>query len=192
MIGIQQAQHEVFPPAGMPEEPGKRVLVWTGSLPELLIAQASKVQVIDRGAYRVVLFEKELYCVHTSPFLWRCFLSPCAFLDLDDLIGHQPMGLAMHSYSGIFARSLAEAKNCASAFIPVPQVLDPVLLLNGEIAGGSTSSRFSRQPFHVTVNVHVECHNVRPPLRLLLPYCRKPVCTKLRKTTGVDRKRHRS
>src|SRR5258707_8273955 len=91
-----------------------------------------------------------------------------AFLDLDDLICHQPMSLAMHRFSGCFARGLAQAKDRARAFIiPVPQVLDPVLLLNFEVPCVSPSGCFSRQPFHLTMDVHVECHNVR----LLCGYC---------------------
>jgi hypothetical protein len=39
------------------------------------------------------------------------------FLDLDDLSCHQTMGFAVDRFSGLFARSLDQAKNRARAFI---------------------------------------------------------------------------
>src|SRR5438874_13444652 len=84
-----------------------------------------------------------------------------AFLDLNDLSCQQTMSFAVYRFSGFFARSLAQAKHCAAAFIePVLQVIDPVLLLNVEVSRVRTCDRFPCQPFNLTVNVHVKCHDV--------------------------------
>ena len=72
------------------------------------------------------------------------------------------MGFAVDRFSGLFARSLDQAKNRARAFIePVIQVIGPKLLLNFQISCVRTCDRFLCQSFQLTVNVHVECHDVR-------------------------------
>ncbi len=84
------------------------------------------------------------------------------FLDLDDLSRHQAMCFAVDRFSGLFARSLDQAKNRARAFIePVLLVIGPILLLNFQISCMRICDRLLCQSFQLTVDVHVECHDVR-------------------------------
>jgi hypothetical protein len=79
-----------------------------------------------------------------------------AVLDLNDIVGNQSMGLAMHGRRGIRVRSVDKAKDLASAFIvPVLQVLHPVLVLCCHVTLVSTGDSGAGQALDL-VAVYVE------------------------------------
>src|SRR5260370_36854733 len=82
-----------------------------------------------------------------------------AFPDLRDLICDSPVGFAMYRRGCFFAWSLAEAKHLAGAFIiPVPQVLDSVLVLNLKVFRVVSGDPFSGQSLHIAMSIHIEWH----------------------------------
>ena len=74
-----------------------------------------------------------------------CYELLGAFLDFDDLIREEAVGLAMYCRGCFFARSLHQAKDLACAFIePVFQVLHALLGLDLKVLRMSAGNCFSR------------------------------------------------
>src|SRR3954470_24339123 len=84
-----------------------------------------------------------------------------AFRDGVDLIGDEPVGVAVHGVRGLGGRGVDEAEDLAGALVdPVAKVLDVVVALGGQIGLVGLGDVVDADPaFHV-VDVHEQCHVV--------------------------------
>ena len=88
-----------------------------------------------------------------------------AFLDLDDLVRHQALGLPMYRF---FGWGFGQAEDCSRFFVElVPVILHSVLVLHFEVLMVSIRYSFSGQSFYVSVDVHVQRY-LMPLLSLLV------------------------
>ena len=82
-----------------------------------------------------------------------------AFVDLDDVIGHQSVRFPMHGSSRLGIRSFNQAVDGTFGLVePVLLVVHPVLLLGGQVRLMSALDRFLGEVRHVPVSIHVERH----------------------------------
>ena len=74
------------------------------------------------------------------------------------------MRLAMDSLRSFLVRSFSQAEDLAALLVvPVPVVLDSVLILNFEVLLVGLGHRLCGQPFHAPVVVHKEWHGTDSP-----------------------------
>ena len=77
-----------------------------------------------------------------------------AFLNFNQLVRDKPMPFTVYGCSRFFARRLGQTKDLARAFIePIFQILHAMLLLNLKVFLMGARHCFSRQSFHVMVNI---------------------------------------
>src|SRR5919107_1051190 len=92
-----------------------------------------------------------------SPLLDR------AFLDLGYLVGDQAVGLAVHGLGRLLVRGLCQAEDLARLFVePVPEVLDPVLVLDLLVLPVGVGDRLGGQAFDVPVVINEQRHSANP------------------------------
>ena len=93
----------------------------------------------------------------------RCVKRSAAFLNLDELIRHQPMGFAVHRVGCFLVRSLNQTERLTGPLIePVLVIRHPVLFLHLHVLLVCTFDRFRRQPIDLVMNIHVERHPEPP------------------------------
>jgi hypothetical protein len=91
--------------------------------------------------------------------LARGFVALCAFLDLDYVVGHQPVCLAVDCLRSLHVRRVEQAEDLAVLLVePVLEDLRPVLALGFEIPLVCAGHRFGGRSFYVFVVVHVQRH----------------------------------
>jgi hypothetical protein len=82
-----------------------------------------------------------------------------SLFDLDNLIGHQPVRLAVHALCRLLVRGFDQAKDLTGVFvIPVLDVIHPVLFVHREIRLVGLSSRVGCQALNVMMNIDEERH----------------------------------
>ena len=75
--------------------------------------------------------------------LWPLRLA--AFLDLNNLVGDEPMRLAVYPFGRFLVGRFDQAEHRAVVFVePVFEVLHPILLLDLKIRGMSSGNGFGR------------------------------------------------
>src|SRR5215467_1332862 len=85
-----------------------------------------------------------------------------AFLHLDDLVGHCPVGLAVHRGRRFLAGGVDQAEDLACALVvPVPDVVDAVLALYLEVLLVRAGCHLRRQSVDLVVHVEIERHRAR-------------------------------
>ena len=91
--------------------------------------------------------------------LARRFVALCAFLDLDYVVGHQPVCLAVYCLRGLRVRRIEQAEDLAVLLVePVLKGLRSILVLGFEIPLVCSGHRLGGQSFYVFVVVHVQRH----------------------------------
>src|ERR1041384_8141282 len=80
-------------------------------------------------------------------------------LDLVDLLGDEPVRLAVHRRRRVRARRFAEAEDLSLLrIVPILEIADPVLPLRREILLVRLGDVVRRRALHVLVHIHVERH----------------------------------
>src|SRR5215470_1014538 len=111
--------------------------------------QTSAATAAELGARRVIL-----------PALGTAqAASSGAFLHLDDLVGHRPVGLAVHRGRCFLAGGVDQAEDLAGTLVvPVPDIVDAILTLYLEIFLVCTGCHLGGQSVYLVVHVEIERH----------------------------------
>src|SRR5688572_13751375 len=85
--------------------------------------------------------------------------SLAAFLHLDDLVGDRTVRLTVHGRRGLLARRLDQTEHLAGALVePVPEVVHPVLVLDGQVLAVRVGHLVLVGAFHPVVYVEIQRH----------------------------------
>src|SRR5829696_5494025 len=93
-----------------------------------------------------------------------------AFLNLGDLVGHEPVRLPVNRLGRLLVGGLNEAEDLSRVPVePVPVVLDPVLVLDLLVLPVGVGHGVGGQPFDAPVMVHEHRYPGHPPSVSLVP-----------------------
>src|SRR5829696_3064002 len=87
-----------------------------------------------------------------------------SFLDLGYLLRYEPVSLPVDRLRRFFVWGFGKAEDLARLLVvPVPVILDPVLVLDFKILLVGLGHRLYGQPFHPLMVVHEEWHSTDSP-----------------------------
>src|SRR5215216_1483762 len=87
-----------------------------------------------------------------------------SLLDLDYLLRYEPVSLPVDRLRRFFVWGHGKAEDLARLLVvPVPVILDPVLVLDFKVLLVGLGHRLCAQPFHSLVVIHKEWHSIDSP-----------------------------